>query len=391
VAACRIALKYEWVEALVDCMYALQGHILYGLTGEDAQTFYQEIFDFLQERAPRAALDVKVAAAAAYGRHDEHEACLATHQFVLNAARDLGFERIEGSALRGVGHQYLNQCRLEDALESFTTALAIGEQTRNVRVQVYSLCGLARVYRSQARCQDSIEYAYRATNIVRGGMIQFAALYELGQAYLWAGHYNDAESIFKRAYRQAESSGLDNPKAVARMGVLEVQIARGEVTEAEPDIKRVLRFCTRTGNAKLARHCTTGLGRVAVTMGRYDDAVEIYRQLQEQVRNPTVEWRYYINGDLAYALVNAGQVEGARLILTEMESLGSQIPPDADLFYRLVHARILISKGEQGAAKALLVEVTSELDVLEHPPQSSLRVVLSEVESAWVQQDAKSN
>ena len=213
-------------------------------------------------------------------------------------------------------------------------------------------------------------------------MIQFGALYELGQAYLWAGHYNDAEAILKRAYRQAESSDLDNPKAVARMGVLEVQIERGELTEVEPHIKRVLRFCTRTGNAKLARHCTASLGRVAVKMGRYDDAVEIYRQLQEQVRNPTVEWRCYTNGDLAYALVNAEQTEGARLVLAETKSLSSQIPMSLDLYYRLIDARILISKGEWVPAKALLTEVTTDLDALEHPTQSHLRVVLSEVESA---------
>jgi thioredoxin-like negative regulator of GroEL len=158
----------------------------------------------------------------------------------------------------------------------------------------------------------------------------------------------------------------------------------GEAQDIDPQLKRVLRFCARTGNVKLARHCERMIGDVYHETHRYDEAVETFRQLVEKAHNNPEVWRHNITLNLAHSMIEAGQIVGARHLLKDVGAMRLRMSPLLNLNYQLIVSRMLIATGDTDTAQAQLSEVSSALDALDLPPQSWIRILFSSIESALV-------
>ncbi|HQR11172.1 MAG TPA: adenylate/guanylate cyclase domain-containing protein [Casimicrobiaceae bacterium] len=122
---------------------------------------------------------------------------------------------------------------------------------------------------AQSLMQRALEAFVRSGNLPR----QASLLMNLGVICGWEGRWDEAISFFERSRDAALKIGSTIAAAQARLNIADILIDRGEWAEAETLLLEILPFWRASGYQDWLAACLQQLGRVAMRLRRFDDAM----------------------------------------------------------------------------------------------------------------------
>jgi class 3 adenylate cyclase/tetratricopeptide (TPR) repeat protein len=127
---------------------------------------------------------------------------------------------------------------------------------------------------AQSLMQRSFEAFERSGNLVR----QAGVLSDLGMICRFEGRWDEAVSYYERAREAALKIGSTVNATNARMNAAEVLTDRGEWKEAETLLQETLRVWKASQYQSYLAECLSWLGRVALRLGRLDEALKLLEE-----------------------------------------------------------------------------------------------------------------
>jgi tetratricopeptide (TPR) repeat protein len=212
----------------------------------------------------------------------------ATQQLALDATRRLGRRDSEAVVLINLGNAHGYAERLEQAVDCYEQALAIGRDLDLVAVQSHALVALGVSYRLLGRFEESIARYQQALGVFRsvGDLTgQGSTLCNLANAHTDAGRSQDAIPCLQQALRIFREIGYRYGEAAA-LDILGIVYARlGRFDKAVHRAKQALKLYQRLGDpseeAAVLHHLARaylGVDRFEEAAGCYEQALEVYRR-----------------------------------------------------------------------------------------------------------------
>ncbi len=186
-----------------------------------------------------------------------------------------------------IGTYYWMRGESSRALTHFLGALYVIQGQGSKRGIVRCLSNVATAYISLGDVIKANDYVSEALGIPDpggGGMVASTLLINLGRIFDALGRSSDDPSYYERA-KESFASYFGLPKSVrdplldelARVGVARVEIAAGEIAEAEADLATALKNAGKLKDAAIAQISRVELGGVALARGRTDEAEGHFR------------------------------------------------------------------------------------------------------------------
>lgn len=191
----------------------------------------------------------------------------------------------------------------EQAADTWQQAVQIAHQAGRPLDQSDAQVALAQSYLAlgfQTRAAQSLELAAALAESAGDRSRQAAALDLLGQAYLAAGRPDPALESLENAQRLASEAGDQVRLATVHHTLGAVQVALKQDTEAIASYKEARRLADSTQTPTLAAIATINAGKVALTLGHWQDAQSQFDDALTQVR------QLPDSHDKAYGLISIG-------------------------------------------------------------------------------------
>ncbi|WP_298181368.1 BTAD domain-containing putative transcriptional regulator [Saccharomonospora sp.] len=165
-------------------------------------------------------------------------------------ARELGDPQLEASALTGAGAAYFSLGRLSDAYSCYQRALELHTEAGNPYGQVGPLVNTTRVHVARrdfaaafASAREAIKVAMAYGSVNHPGI----AWLNLGEAYLEAGHVDDAIEAIDQAGRVAAMSSDRDTKARSLNLLAVAEEKRGDMLAARRFRQRATLYAAEIG------------------------------------------------------------------------------------------------------------------------------------------------
>ena len=123
---------------------------------------------------------------------------------------------------------------------------------------------------AQEWLQRSLEAYQRSGNLVR----QAGLLSNLGVVCQWEGRWDEAMAYYERGRDDSLRLGNTMAAAVSRINIAEVLIDRGEVDEAEAQLKQTLPLWKASRYRFFLGACYAQMGRASLRAGRFEQALQ---------------------------------------------------------------------------------------------------------------------
>ncbi len=231
------------------------------------------------------------------------------------------------------GHEAFSRGAFEQAADAWKQAVQLSHDAGRVAEESDARVALARAYLAlgfQIRAAQNLDLAVALAQAKKDGARQAAAMDLLGQAYLAGGQPAAAVETLQEASRLAMEAGDQIRTAMILNTLGSVQSALKQDKEAFASYVEARRLAEAAQNEVLMATATINGGKVAVKMGQWQDAQELFDDGLAQVN------RLSDSHDKAYDLISIG---------LGYESLRAQIP-DAGGRLHLRAAEVLEEAGE---------------------------------------------
>ena len=230
----------------------------------------------------------------ATGRYTE---ALALHKPALEHARRKGDRIGELRALLDLGKVHRMQEQTISATDCFDLALTIAREMKDRPGQIDALIGLGYIRSMSGWYTEAAEYlgdAYTLTRAAGDHTSELAALIGLGFAHNQRRRYPAAAEYYELALDLACKVGSRIDELSATLGLGTVNRGRGRFTAASGFFERALKLSRSPGTKGDGRspqesglglyrqgefNALIGLGDVHRQLGRYDQAIDSYRQV----------------------------------------------------------------------------------------------------------------
>lgn len=201
--------------------------------------------------------------------------------------------------------------------------------------------------------QRSLEAFERSGNLQR----QATLLMNLGVIFGWEGHWDEAITHFERARDAALKIGSTISAAKARLNIADILIDRGEWAEAETLLLEMLPLWRAAGFQDWLAACLQQLGRVAMRLRRFDEALARFDEAKKNLLHVGAEHDIPpVDAWTAECRVGMGSPDAALEIvrgLLDRQGESSGVARMVPLLLRLQGHALLLQEDLWGARDAL--------------------------------------
>ncbi len=199
----------------------------------------------------------------------------------LGAARRLGARTMVAQAHRWLGDAFLRTQQLDEAHDHLQRALALVEQSQDVRSQAHTQHSLAWACELRGDHRNALTHATQALRlyqVLADPVGEARALNQAGWHHAQLGEYTDARALCERALvLNREQEDLDGEAATGdSLGYIAHQTGRH--TDALHHYRHTLTLFRRIGNNYQEADTLDRLGQTHLALGRHTDARHAWSQ-----------------------------------------------------------------------------------------------------------------
>ncbi|HLG76423.1 MAG TPA: tetratricopeptide repeat protein, partial [Ktedonobacteraceae bacterium] len=296
------------------------------------------------------------------------------------------------------------------ALEYYEQGIEICKRMNYTDAYASILGNMSSVYRRQGRIDEALSHAKVAWRIrqelfAQGKIDEVSVgltLHLLGQAYLEAGKYNEAERSFDRVYdiylRNNYKIGF--PVVFNRYGQL--NLSSGKLEVAQEWFKRAVELSEGV-NSEQYINSLNRLGRICLKREQWREAIALFEQaIAAAVPVPDYYQQVENKLDLADAVSRIGDYEKSQQLFAEAEAMArvenyvqflAQVEQrQAELEYRrgeyheaFRHYALYCQRLAEYNHTAFIAAVQYIVDVLLDIPRSQVAQVVQDLKSYWTE------
>ncbi len=198
------------------------------------------------------------ALSSSYGEEARYDEALAVLSRLKQLADSSGLQSWAAFACNSLGATYLKLNQLHNSLQEYSTALAGAYRTMDHESLVLALENLGVVMERMARYPEARRYyaeaGYLQTTLLSDGTLRTTPetearrlnlLTKEGSLALQLRDFSEAQSHFEQALQRPLGS-MREVEARARIGLAQVFIEKGRLSEAEGEVKRALEIAATT-------------------------------------------------------------------------------------------------------------------------------------------------
>ncbi|MDX2139435.1 MAG: tetratricopeptide repeat protein [Chloroflexota bacterium] len=314
-------------------------------------------------RRGRDSIEILRALALALTETGEIEQATSVSQQAYERADQFGTPMDKALARRNLGLLQQKMGRLQDAVTTWTQALALfEEQSAHAQVALL-LCDLGGVRRTLGMHQRALrdyEQALQTLNSVDSGDVETRGLVLsiAANAYAEQGDVDSADAFFNETIALAEKMGDAAAESTRRnnYGYFLTQIGRPR--RAIAMLEQGLTISRARGEALTTAIQLDNLGLAHDSVSEYPQALDYHRQavaVLETLDHP--EWRASVQINLANTLLATGQMEEAGALLDEALAY-ARTGNGGELLVRalIAQAQLALKRPQPNAAAPLLDE-----------------------------------
>lgn len=198
----------------------------------------------------------------------------------LTAAEASGDLRAQAATLLGVGDLNLRRSRFEEAIEPFTRALALCEQTDWVHGQAAALGYLGSAFRDCGRVRQAADCHSRALVLYRAigsSYGEAVALDCLGRSCRQLGLLTEAAGYYERALALYRAIGSRQGEGLALHDLGQICQMRGQLDDAMAHLNNATKLAREISDRAMEPYNLSSLARVHCDAGRPQQAIELAR------------------------------------------------------------------------------------------------------------------
>lgn len=254
----------------------------------------------------RIAWQLPAVLAGIYDNRDPTETWFAAEETALAAARRLTDHYAEAVILDRLGIKYRKRHQLDDAIQSFTTAVDIFRRLGVERGQARSLHNLGLTQLSHNRLQDARSTLQRSLAVadrLQDNALSGLAHMNLGVTYHGLGQSDDAVHHFDVALRIFRDEPDHALEAQVLRDLSATQRELGQLAEANDSVQRALGIAREQNALHFESSILLELAKLQIDTDAATDALISSQRaaaIARQFNNPTTESRAFDITGLAY-------------------------------------------------------------------------------------------
>jgi DNA-binding SARP family transcriptional activator/Flp pilus assembly protein TadD len=203
------------------------------------------------------------------------------HSHGLVAAREIGDEDAEATALNALGLAYLRQGRCGEATGHFLDALTTCRAASRQRGAANALNNLGIAHYIQGLCQQAVEYFQSALTVYRelGDTTgETLARNSIAMVHERQGRYREAIDHYERALELSREHdiGFVDSLLWCNLGIVDVRLGREQ--QAREKFERALALARDGADRNTEASALAGLGELQARQGRFFAADDYFRQ-----------------------------------------------------------------------------------------------------------------
>ena len=162
----------------------------------DCLSIYKKFHDYHNQARVQKSLG------AIYEYFGDQKNAVKSYKFAIKAARKAGDLNLESNAYNPLSGIYLNQNKIEKALEIIEKSMAIKKQTGDIRGLAFAIYGRGKIYTKTKQFREAENDFREALNIhekMGESLGMGMAYYKLGALYIEMGEFNKAKETLNKA------------------------------------------------------------------------------------------------------------------------------------------------------------------------------------------------
>lgn len=291
-------------------------------------------------------------------------------------------------AAEGLAHVAFRNGQLSEAIKRFREAAALARVAEEERPTLAE--GLARTYAASGLLAESIALLERCVERYEAEPLQFIRFAGLLSAALTDnGSFAEAERLLARALKQGRETSDPYARARLHWSEARLRLQQGQPEQAEQFALRSLELLRGTEDSYALARLLQGLAQIYTDQGRAGEALELLEEGQLVVRSagtPIEIAQYRLEEARARAAL--GEQEAAGALAMEISSqLGDDRSIDAGRAYALLGG-IFADLGENAKGRELL---ELSIEILEARGQTRFLVDAYKTLASLLKEDGDTN
>lgn len=215
-----------------------------------------------------------------YGDLGRYADALAAYQQVLAIAQQYKLLKQQMFTLNNIGTLYEVKGEYAKALEALRQALQIAVNTKSRPRQAGALDNIANVYNDQGQYPKALDYYQQSLALAReihAPNIEATALNNIGQLYLNLGNYTEALTFLQQSSELSQKLGVSN--SVDLSNIANVYIAQGRNAQALEKLQQALNLAQTSGDREQESFVLRSMVAVYESQANYAKALEVQQQV----------------------------------------------------------------------------------------------------------------
>jgi len=284
---------------------------------------------------------------------------LRNYQDALTIRRRLGQKAGVAETLAELAEFQYSQGKPDEAIGSYKEAVQLQRAIGDKPHLSHTLMNLGGLYSDRRKYDDALGFLRESLQMQRDlhdQNYEAMCLSNIGNVYFFTGRYDDALTYYQQSLQLLEKLKLNGEIPAVLYNLGDTSSRMGQDDEAVAFYLRGLEMARSAGNKQLTAFGSYSMGNVFKDQGRYgaaagaqEDALKIYRELQDR----SSAMADVLNG-YGQTLALLGRDEDAKKTLDEGTSLAREIKDNGNLSHSLnFQGERLFYSGDTKSAKSL--------------------------------------
>jgi signal transduction histidine kinase len=204
------------------------------------------------------------------------EKFFSTVEDAIQIARKTGLLVMTGKKVNSTGKRLRNEARYSIAIWLHKKGIAIGKETGNTKLLIFSYNDLGVVFRRIDSYQKAMEYHLKALRLatqIHDSASRAIAVNSIGNVNIMLGNYDKAFQYFKQSLRLEQNRNNPIGIAINMNNIAHIYEKKGQLTKALRYYELSLDINRKINSTRGIAICSNDIARILKKQGKYQDAL----------------------------------------------------------------------------------------------------------------------